>query len=470
MGDPFRGRRFTVMGLGTRGGGVGVAAFLAGRGAVVTVTDQRTEEQLAEPMSQLAHLPIRYVLGRHEAEDFTAAGTDVVVRNPGVRRNSPFLAMARESGVAVEMEMSLFLRACPAPVIGITGTKGKTTTAALCASMLRAWDPRTVVAGNMGVSALGLLDQIEADTPVVLEVSSWQLEALDEHQIGPHVAVITNISEDHLDSYDGFDDYAETKRSIGRHQSPGDFLLLNRDDPEAMLAAPSARSRIVPFGLTLDDRDVLGVGFDGSRLIIRDGTAEDRVELPDGWNASQRGEHAMLNLAAAAGAARLRGATASAIRTGLQRFEGVRDRDELVATVDGVRYINDTSATAPVAVRAAVQRYRDSVIHLIAGGSDKQLDLQPLVKALSHAATVHLLRGAGTDRLLPLLQDASVDVAGIHGSMNDAVSAAAESARSGDIVLLSPGCASFGIFRDEFDRGNQFREAVAALTVGTAVR
>src|SRR5262249_55450797 len=210
----FAGKRVTVMGLGTRGGGVGVACFLAERGAIVTVTDGKTADELAQPIGELAGLPIRYVLGGHEEHDFTAVGADLVIRNPGVRRTSPWLRTARESGVPIEMEMSLFFRLCPAPIIGVTGTKGKTTTATLCAAMLAAWDERTVLAGNMGVSALAQLDRIAPETPVVIEVSNWQLEALDEHRLSPHIAVLTNISEDHLDTYDGFADYANTKRSI----------------------------------------------------------------------------------------------------------------------------------------------------------------------------------------------------------------------------------------------------------------
>src|SRR5262245_11072209 len=198
MADGFEGKRVTVMGLGTRGGGVGVARFLAEHGAIVTVTDGKSADELAQPMSELAGLPIRYVLGGHAEYDFTPAGADIVVRNPGVRRTSPWLRVAREAGVPIEMEMSLLVRLCPAPIIGITGTKGKTTTATLCAAMLAAWDDRTVLAGNMGVSALAQLDRIAPETPVVIEVSNWQLEALDEHRLSPHIAVLTNISEDHL--------------------------------------------------------------------------------------------------------------------------------------------------------------------------------------------------------------------------------------------------------------------------------
>src|SRR5215203_1087114 len=232
MTSMYSGVRATVMGLGTRAGGVGVARYLAEHGAAVTVTDLRSAELLGPSVAELEGLPIRFVLGRHDERDFLPSGTDMIVRNPGVPRRAPLLVAARAAGVPIEMEMSLFFRACPAPLIGVTGTKGKTSTSAICATILRAWDPTTVLAGNMGVTALGQLDSTTPVTPVVVELSSWQLESLIEHRLAPHIAVLTNISEDHLDHYDGFADYADTKRGIALHQSQADVLIVNADDPE----------------------------------------------------------------------------------------------------------------------------------------------------------------------------------------------------------------------------------------------
>ncbi|MDP9366268.1 MAG: Mur ligase family protein, partial [Chloroflexota bacterium] len=263
MTDRLAGKRATVMGLGTRGGGVGVARFLAAAGARVTVTDAKPAAALAEPLAALAGLPIRFVLGGHEEDLFTPAGADLVVRNPGVPRRAPLLELARRHGLPIEMEMTLFFRACPAPIIGVTGTKGKTTVSTLCAEMLRAWDPSTVLAGNMGVSALEQLPRIGPTTPVVIELSSWQLEGLHEHALAPRVAVLTLIAEDHLDAYDGFADYAATKRSIAAHQHPGDVLVVNADDPEAWRAAAETPARVVPFGLS--DRRGNGAWAAGDR-------------------------------------------------------------------------------------------------------------------------------------------------------------------------------------------------------------
>jgi UDP-N-acetylmuramoylalanine--D-glutamate ligase len=448
------------MGLGTRAGGVGVARYLAEAGARVTVTDAKPATALAEPLAALADLPIRYVLGGHWEEDFTPAGADLVVRNPGVPRRASMLALARRRGLPVEMEMTLFVRACPAPIVGVTGTKGKTSVATLCGELLRAWDPQTVLAGNMGVSALGQLPRIAAETPVAIEISSWQLEGLDEHRLAPRIAVLTNISEDHLDTYDGFADYAATKRSIAHHQRPDDLLVVNADDPEAWRAAAETRARVAPFGLT--DRGDDGAWRVADCLLWRWEGRELLFDLPA--TPALAGDHNAANALAAVAAALLRGAATAAVQAGLDRFAGVRDRMERVAEVGGVLFVNDTTATAPAAVVAALRSLAGRRVHLLAGGADKRLDLGPLATAAAaHAHAVYLLDGTATPTLAALCRREGVDPVGTFGSMDGAVGAAAAAAAAGDVVLLSPGTASFGLFRDEFDRGERFRQAVRAL-------
>jgi UDP-N-acetylmuramoylalanine--D-glutamate ligase len=355
----FDGKRVTVMGLGTRGGGVGVARFLAARGAVVTVTDGKAADDLAQPIGELAGLPIRYVLGGHAERDFTPAGADLIVRNPGVRRTSPYLQLARETGVPVEMEMTIFLRLCPAPIVGITGTKGKTTTANLCAAMLAAWDRRTVLAGNMGVSALAQLAHITAETPVVIEISNWQLEGLAEHRLAPPIAVLTNIYEDHLDTYDDFAEYAATKRSIAWHQGSEDVLVVNADNPQAWQAARETRAKVIPFGV--GDRRGDGMWGDWEQFILRRAGESVRVAFPAAWP-HRRGVDRLENVLAAAAAALRRGAPADCVVQGLLRCGGVQDRDELVAEIGGVKFVNDTAATAPVAAIAALRRYGEAPV------------------------------------------------------------------------------------------------------------
>ena len=455
----FTGKRVTAMGLGVLGGGVGVARYLAEHGAIVTVTDGKGKADLQASLDQLAGLPITFHLGGHDLRDFTAAGADIVVRNPGVPRRSPYLQAARADGVAIEMEMSIFFRGCVAPILGVTGTKGKTTVSTLIGAMLRQWKPETLLAGNMGISALGELDRLTPETPVVLELSSWQLEALDEHKLGPHVAVLTNISEDHLNQYDGYEDYAQTKRTIGHHLGPGDFAVYNAGQDDTRKIVHETRAALVPFGDPSADGDAVWAEDD----LIRARWQGQELTWPRPHHLSLAGEAGAANAAAAVAAALAYGAPAEAIGEGLHAFSGVPNRLEEVGVVDGVTYINDTSATAPAAAIATLQVLggRARRLHVIAGGADKQTNLAPLADAIAASgATVSLLDGSATPRLRALLDDAGVAYAGPFDTMAAAFAAANRDAAPGDYVALSPGCASFGIFRNEFDRGEQFRAEV----------
>jgi len=461
----LKNKRVTVMGLGALGGGVGVARYLAEHGAHVTVTDGKDEAALAGSVAALADLPITFHLGGHVDRDFT--DTDMVVRNPGVPRTSPYLRAARDAGVPVEMEMTLFFRACEAPILGITGTKGKTTVSTLCGGMLGAWRPETVLAGNMGVSALAALPSITPSTPVVIELSSWQLEALDEHGLGPHVAILTNISEDHLDQYDGFADYAQTKRTIGHHLGIADAIVYNHDQGETRRIAVETDARLVPFGLVDAGED--GAWLAGDRIIWR--WQGDQQSWPRPGQLALAGDHGAANALAAVAAASIYGADPDGIAAGLETFAGVPNRIEAVAEIDGVTYINDTSATAPAATVAnlAVLAERFAHVHVIAGGSDKQTDLAPLATAFAqHGAHVTLLDGTATTNLRHLLDAATVTYNGPLQRMDEAVQIASAAAKPGDVVVLSPGCASFGLFRNEFDRGEQFRAAVGTLAAHRA--
>lgn len=456
------GKRITVMGLGVLGGGVGVAAYLARHDARVTVTDMRDEHSLATSVEELRSLPITFHLGGHDLEDFRAERADIVVRNPGVPMSSPYLQAARDEGVGIEMEMSLFFRFCPAPILGVTGTKGKTTVSALIGEILHRWKPDTLLAGNMGISALLDLDRLDQSTPVAIELSSFQIEALNDHRLSPHVAVLTNISEDHLDRYRDFDHYAGTKLDIVRPMGPHDVVVYNVEDSVVRNVEQRTQARLFPFGLHDSGGD--GAWRAGDRLLIRDGVGESTFTPSAVLSLS--GDHGAMNTLAAIGAAHAYGTPDWAIERGLESFRGVPNRLEDVGTSKGIRFVNDTSATAPAAAIAGIRVLapRARTLHLIAGGADKRTDLAPLANAiLASRARVYLLEGSATPRLAAALGERSVTVAGTFASMAEAVDQAADAATTGDIVALSPGCASFGMFRNEFDRGEQFRHAVRQL-------
>ncbi len=454
----WAGRRVTVMGLGVLGGGVGAARYLASHGAIVTVTDTRDESALATSMAQLDGLPIAYHLGAHDFGDFTREGADVVVRNPGVPMDSPYLLAARESGVDIEMEMSIFFRDCPAPIIGITGTKGKTTVSALIGSILKAWNPDSLLAGNMGLSALMELDRLTPKTPVALELSSFQIESLNDHGLGPQVMVLTNIFPDHLDRYRDFEHYAVTKRGLAHFMRPSGVVVYNAEDPEASRVTGETQARLLPIGL--GERTGDGAWLDGGMLVCGLNGATREYDRP-GLLALD-GEHGAMNALAAIAACNAYGVPDVAIREGLSTFAGVENRLEVVGSGAGVTYVNDTSATAPAAAIAGVRVLgpRARRLHLIAGGADKKTGLAPFADELMHMdVRVYLLEGSATPGLQSLLEQRDVPISGTFDTMASAVDAATRNASSGDYIALCPACASFGMFRNEFDRGEQFRQA-----------
>lgn len=493
----LRGKRALVMGLGVHGGGLGVTRFLVEQGADVTVTDLRSAEQLAPTLAQLADLPVRYVLGEHHDDDFR--NTDLVIRNPGVPRESRYLEIARAAGAVIEMEMTLFFRLCPGPIIGITGTKGKTTTTLLTGAMLRQQFPDTVIAGNLRVSALEQLPRIGPQTPVVLELSSWQLEGLGEARLSPQYACYLNLYPDHLDRYGSMEAYGAAKEHIFLHQRPGDVVVFNSrpsaysyvysgsarggrfgDTParKVWFQGPSGDDEAVDPGqdFTADDRFI---GWDDTTLVWEQPPADDapaqawvKERLCELTDVQLIGDHNLANVAAAAALAKAFGVESEHIRAAVRGFTGVADRMELVREVRGVRYINDTTATTPVAAQAALDSLHAPTI-VIAGGADKRLEFAGLAHALlARAKAIVLLDGSATPKLLAALSQAHAEgaataepaIVGPFAAFEPAVLAARELAAPGDVVLLSPGCASFGMFKNEFDRGEQFRQIVQALS------
>ena len=416
------------MGLGVQRGGLGVATFMRDHRADLVVTDLRSESQLASSVAALGTAGVRYVLGRHETDDFERA--EIVVRNPAVPAGSRYLQAARAAGAYIEMEFTLFLRWCrQARVIGVTGTRGKTTTATALHAMLVAGGQRSLLAGNMRVSALAQLHAIEPGSTVVLELSSAQLEGLAGTGLRTRGAIVTNLMADHLDRYDGMQGYAQAKLSLVANQQAGDWA-------------------VIPAGRGWPDWFAARAGG----TVVR----PDLACAPPGWaGARLSGRHNRANLALAAAAARQAGVEEAVIERAVRGFGGVPARQEMVGTIGGVRAYNDTTATTPEAALVALTTIPGPWV-LIAGGSDKRLDFAPLAEWLRDAdglRGVVLLPGAGTNRLRPLLSDCRVEVV---ADMAQAVDGALTLASPGDALLLSPACASFGLFTNEFDRGDQF--------------
>lgn len=460
----LNGKRVLVMGLGLHGGGLGVTRWLLEQGAQVTVTDLRTADVLKPTLSQLSDAQVEFVLGEHRETDFENA--DLIVRNPGVPRESRYLEIARQRGIPIRMELGLFTELLPRgmqQVIGITGTKGKTTTTLMTGAILKRANPKTVVAGNLRVSALELLDQIDAETPVVLEMSSFQLEEFQDLKTSPRIAAVTNVYPDHLNRYRDIDEYTWAKAQIFLHQAPRDFVILNFDNGICTRLRPKAIGQVIWFSRNRAIKQ--GARLDKDWLVWNDEQGTQKIIATEALLA---GQHNVENALAAIAITKAWGAENGVIAEALRDFKSVPHRLEPVRELDGVQYINDTTATAPSATLAALKTLgsQGGTIYLIAGGSDKGLPYADMARAIGERdVQVILLDGTATEKIEAALKAANADVKIVAraASLQGAIEIGKSKAGAGDVVLLSPGAASFGMFANEFERGDRFREIVMAL-------
>lgn len=456
--EDIRGLKVTIMGLGLNGGGLASALFLARHGAELTVTDMKDEAALAEPLARLSGLPIRFVLGRHELADFGSA--DLVIKNPAVRPDSPYILAAK----AVETDLSLFLRLSASPVIAVTGSKGKSSTSSAIHHGLVSSGRKAFLGGNIALSPLSFLEKTDAGTPVVLELSSWQLADMrDLGVLKPLIALITSIMPDHMNRYRSMDEYVADKRLIYAGQDGSSWTLCNRDDPWGRSFAAETRARVAWYADRDEGLPGAWLEADAQRNGRRRGffrTAGGCEEIL-GRELLVPGAHQRKNLLGAALALRLYGLEAAEVRAAMSSFPGVEHRLEFFAEGGGVRWYNDSAATIPQAVAAAVASF-DAPVVLITGGTDKNIDFEPVRSAYAAAHLVILLAGSGTDKLRRLLDQDGVPYLGPFAELGPAVGEAVSRARPGDVVVLSPGCTSFGMFLHEFDRGVKFKETVRA--------
>ncbi len=434
--EKFHSTRVTVMGLGHFGGAVAAARWLARQGARVTITDTASEEILVESLRMLHGEPIAaYHLGGHRVEDFEHS--DLVVVNPAVRPDNPFLEAAAVSGVPIRSETSLFLEFCSAPVIGVTGTNGKSTTAAMTAAILRTDGRRVHLGGNIGRSLLGDVDQIAPDDWVVLEISSFQLHYLEAGSRFPEVAVVTNCVPNHLDWHGSFANYTADKQRILTGQKDRDQAVINTFDPEVAGWVPLVRGKWLP-----------PASFD----------AVLPLAVP--------GLHNRCNAACAATAAQSVGCGEASIYRGLASYRSLSDRLEPVGVVDGRKFFNDSSSTTPESTIAALEAL-EGPIWLLAGGSDKGADFGPMCHRIAARATGAALYGAVADvlhsRILhirPAFPCAAV------ATMNEAVQWCWRHSRPGESIVLSPGCASRDQFQNYRARGAHFAGLIRAMLEG----
>ena len=467
----FKGKKVTVMGIGLHGGGIAAVRFFAEAGAKVIATDMKTEKELTPSLEKLKGLKnITFVLGQHRMEDFEKV--DMVMKSPAVPWNSKYIQAALKKKITVEMDSSLFFKLSKLPIVGVTGTKGKTTTSTLICEILRLAGENVFSAGIGQKAVLDLLDKVsEAKKGVVVfELSSWRLSALGRIGLSPHIAVITNILPDHLNYYKTMEEYIADKKYIFSNQKKDDFVILNYDNEITRELAEEAKSQVIFFSTEFirhptSKITTLGVYVANGKIIFDDGT--EQKEICDLNDIKLRGGHNLYNVLAAAGAAIAYGIAPEKIREAIENFKGVPHRLEFVRELDKVKYYNDTAATMPDAAIAGINSFSKPVI-LIAGGADKNLDFSKLAKVISEKVKkLILFKGEATEKLkkelnsLGELNSGKIDSE--FDSMEKAVIRAKSIAGPGDVVLLSPGAASFGLFASEFDRGEKFREAVGRL-------
>ena len=458
----FGGKRVVILGLARQG--VALARFLAQSGAKVTVSDLSDKAALANEISELQGLSIRYVLGEHPLSLLDRA--DLLCLSGGVPIDAPIVVEARQRGIPLSNDAQVFLERCPAPVIGITGSAGKTTTTALTGEMCRAAGFQTWVGGNIGNPLITDLGEIKPDDRVVMELSSFQLELMT---VSPHIAAVLNITPNHLDRHETMKAYIDAKRNIVAHQGKDDFALLGYDDANARALALDTAAHLLWFSGGAEVEQ--GAFRTNGELTLRMGEKDRTICYAS--DVRLLGRHNLLNVLAASVLAAVVGVPVEAMREVATTFTGVEHRLELVRESDGVRWYNDSMATAPERSLAALRSFEEPVI-LLAGGRDKKLpwdefagettrrvrqlvtfgEAGPMIARVVEKAQ----RNGGTGK-----QESKLEGITQVETLEEAVEAAARLAQIGDVVLLSPGGTSFDAFRDFAERGDRFKALVKAL-------
>jgi len=451
MPNPFelRGKRVLVVGLARTG--VATALFCAARGANVTATDARPENEIGEAIAPLRTAGIRLELGGHVENTFPEQ--DLIVPSPGVPADAPLLQAARAKGVTIWSEVELADRFLHGRLIGITGSNGKTTTTSLVEHILKTAGFSTILAGNIGTPMIARVEQTSDDTIAVVELSSFQLELLETFR--PNISVFLNLTPDHLDRHHTLEAYGRAKARIFENQTEADSAILNADDPATTPLAP-ARPHLYWF--SRKQRVAQGAFVRGNEIVFRHDGKEEAVlslkEIP------LPGAHNVENTLAAIAATRLAGAEPAAIAKGVRSFAGVEHRLEFVAEIGGVRYYNDSKATNVDATLKALDAFPGRIL-IILGGKDKGSDYTALQKPLREKAILALLIGAAAEKIEKQIAGS---VAMEHaGTIERAVEIASHAARPGDVVLLAPACASFDQFQNYEHRGRVFKELVHQL-------
>lgn len=435
--NEYQGKKVLVVGLGLQGGGSGVAEFFAKLGAQVTVTDKKSKEQLQSSIDLLKDYPIKYHFGEHPVSLFTES--DLIFKGPFVPWNIPGIIEAEKKGIPIEMELSFFAKMCPAKIIGITGTRGKSTTTHMIYAMMKEFGMPVFLAGSLpGISTISYLDTVTNKDWIVMELPSWPLADFYRKKISPHIAVFTNLYPDHLNFYKSMNDYAFDKKAIYLNQNEDDHLVINR----AL-------------------KDIVEHDYVKSHVHY--------FEYKD-WQYEfeyLQGNHNRENASSALQVGKILGFNQQKSIRFLSAFKGLPYRQQKIGVKNGVIFVNDTTSTTPVATSVAINTFvKDSKkIYLILGGNAKKLPHEILIDNLVKTEKIILLKGSLTDELMPILQTRFSDkITDVYDSIEHAVRKAYELTLStGGLVLFSPGATSFAMFHNEFHRGDEFNRVVQLI-------
>ena len=458
----IKDKRITIMGLGLNQGGLGVARFLAKAGAKILITDLKTKKELGPSLEKLKDFDIKYILGRHREEDFI--NTDMVIQNPAVPHNSKYLKIARTHGIPIETDLGLFLQLCPSKnIIAVAGTKGKSTVSQLIYHIFKEAQKDTILAGNIGISVLDILEKITPQTWLILEISTWQMEGIKNRKFQPQTAVLTNILPDHLDRYPNYKDYIRSEKLIFKHQSPNDNLVINYDNEETVKIKKETGLPIYWF--SAKEKIEPGCYLENDKLVFQSG--EYKIAFAKISDFLLPGPHNLENILAASTIGFIHNIPGEIILKALKYFPGIPYRLEFIGEFKGVKFYNDTCATTPEATLAALESFPKQSIILILGGKDKKLNYENFGEVIGKNKEIkkiillqHPAYDASLKILFALKKHLGSDKIILTSNLKVGVEAALQQARVNDIILLSPAAASFGMFENEFDRGDQFNKIV----------
>lgn len=436
--DEIKGKNVLIFGLGLQGGAIGDVRYCVKHGARVKVTDSKTAKQLASTIIGLAE-GVETVFGEHRDQDIE--WSDIIIQNPGVPDDNQYILKAKTMGKKVYNRTALFVAHCGLPVIGITGTRGKSTSTELLYQCMDAIYPTKIIRGGNipGISDLELLDEVAGKLYAVLELSSFQLHHFHACKISPHIALITNLYPDHLNRYSDMVEYQRDKEAIALYQLPTDYIVANRENEGSVEVSKKSKGQKIYF--SSDD-------------------------VPKDWHIKLLGKHNRENIAGVLAVCKLLELDLSKIKEVIKNFIGLPFRLAVTRTKSGITYVNDTTSTTPIATLKALQAITKNIV-LILGGESKNLPIADLVRELHSNKRVKkvIILGSknNTDLTTALGQFCSDKIVGNVMSMEDAVTLASKSAHAGEVVLLSPGFASFDLFENEFDRGRQFDKYIKEL-------